>query len=188
MASEGSGKSTKRSKKRAKGGDGASVSCTSTYGVAQAELQFLLSGFRSTDRTRHQVSRKQLEHGLPQADRLGYPEGKKKKKSKSRKPKEAPNASGMPSQAASSKPRHSGAHGHGNSNMQQNGGGSARGSRESTVIGTGHFVASSLPQIGKKRKLASMLQGQQGQSRYKKAYTPWCADIDWFSAPNMTSL
>jgi hypothetical protein len=56
------------------------------------------------------------------------------------------------------------------------------GARQSNIIGTGHFVADSLP--NRKRKFDRMTQGQMGG----RVLTPWCADIEWFSASNMTQL
>ncbi|GHJ89242.1 hypothetical protein NliqN6_5644 [Naganishia liquefaciens] len=52
------------------------------------------------------------------------------------------------------------------------------------IIGTGHFVADSLPQNSRKRKFDRMAQSQIGG----RAVSPWCADIEWFSASNMTQL
>ncbi|KAJ9118689.1 hypothetical protein QFC22_003909 [Naganishia vaughanmartiniae] len=55
----------------------------------------------------------------------------------------------------------------------------------SQVIGTGHFVADSMP--GKKRKF-DLMQQEQTRSIGNRNLAPWCSDIDWFSALNMTQL
>ena len=60
----------------------------------------------------------------------------------------------------------------------------AREAHESKIIGTGHFVADSLPQNSRKRKFDRMAQSQIGG----RGASPWCADIEWFSASNMTQL
>ncbi|KAJ9101156.1 hypothetical protein QFC21_003374 [Naganishia friedmannii] len=68
----------------------------------------------------------------------------------------------------------------------QDGRGDGRGQQNpSQVIGTGHFVADSMP--GRKRKF-DLMQQEQTRSIGNRNLAPWCSDIDWFSASNMTQL
>ncbi|KAJ9100778.1 hypothetical protein QFC19_005517 [Naganishia cerealis] len=60
-------------------------------------------------------------------------------------------------------------------------------SNATRIIGTGDFVADSLPQNSRKRKFDRMQQ-EHMRTVGSRNLAPWCADIDWFSASNMTQL